>query len=99
MPGFLTTQGVSVESHARTACDLGLGLTQQRMQATPKRRGALHSGLDIPDSLRDFWYPVEFSGKLTLGRPKAFTLFQEAWHLLRDVDGRAICRMDLSDPR
>lgn len=67
------------------------------MQSGAKRRGALHSGLEIPESLKDFWYPVEFSSKLRQGKPKAFSMFKEHWQLIRDADGVASCRLDLSE--
>ena len=69
----------------------------QAMQAGSTRKGALHSGLDVPECLRDFWYPVEFSSKLRQGKPKAFSLFKEHWQLIRDADGIASCRLDLSE--
>ena len=86
-----------------TAHSVGLNLQAlkicmtQTMQGGTKRRAALHSGLDIPDSLRNFWYPVEFSSKLRQGKPKAFSMFKEHWQLIRDAEGVASCRLDLSE--
>ena len=64
-----------------------------------KKRGALHSGLDIPEVLRDFWYPVEFSSKLRMGKHKCFSLFNQQWRLMRSAQGKALCLPDLSVDR
>lgn len=66
-------------------------------QAEPKYRGALAGGLEIPDSLRDFWYPIEFSSKLRDNKPRNFSLFRENWQVIRDTEGVATCRLNLSE--
>jgi len=47
-----------------------------------------HDSLEIPVELKEYWYPVEFSTRLTDGALISFELFGETWVLWRDIEGR-----------
>ena len=34
---------------------------------------------------------MEFSSKLSMGKPRLITLFNEPWQLMRHAEGHAIC--------
>lgn len=96
-------QPSSSSSGARLTHKSGASMPSTSAQANPQvgqqRGGALKSGLEIPDTLRDFWYPVEFSSKLRMGKAKPFSLFSEPWRLMRNAQGEAICLPDVSAGR
>ena len=62
----------------------------------PRRsRGeSLHSDLDLPDELKDFWFPVAFSSQLKGDEMVTMELFGEPWVLFRDAQGLAACVKD-----
>jgi hypothetical protein len=62
-------------------------------EARQSKRG-LCSSLDFEDGLRNYWYIVQFSHKLTEGMMVPFDLFGEPWVLFRDEHGRAACLRD-----
>jgi chlorophyllide a oxygenase len=52
------------------------------------------NSLEIPAELKEFWYPIEFSSRLSKGELTSFELFGETWVLWRDVGGRPACLKD-----
>eukprot|EP00803_Ostreobium_quekettii_P003076 evm.model.scf_491EXC.1 EVM.evm.TU.scf_491EXC.1 scf_491EXC:6794-10890(-) len=54
----------------------------------------LHSSLDMEEGLKNFWYPVQFSSKLTDSTLTPFDLFDQPWVLFRDENGKPGCVMD-----
>jgi hypothetical protein len=64
------------------------GSAQQRRRQRPN---GLHSDLTLPEQLREFWYPAEFSSRLVAGKMLPLELFGEDWVLFRDSKGRASC--------
>eukprot|EP00955_Chlamydomonas_euryale_P027806 293431-Chlamydomonas_euryale.AAC.1 len=50
--------------------------------------------MDVEPQLKEFWYPVEFSAKLTEGMMVPFDMFGEPWVLFRDEHGQAACIAD-----
>lgn len=52
------------------------------------------NSLKIPSELKEFWYPVEFSSRLSDGAIISFELFGESWVLWRDIAGRPACLKD-----
>ncbi len=71
-------------STIRTKFALNQNQISPLWQAQSRRKGALHSGLDIPDTLREFWYPVEFSSKWFLCVPVRSTLHRTLPDLMSD---------------
>eukprot|EP00803_Ostreobium_quekettii_P011564 evm.model.scf_130EXC.7 EVM.evm.TU.scf_130EXC.7 scf_130EXC:107232-111908(-) len=64
---------------------------------TAERRrdnSGLHSSLEIEDGLKNFWYPVQFTSKLTDSMLTPFDLFNEPWVLFRDENGIPGCVHD-----
>ena len=58
------------------------------------REESLHSDLDLPDELKDFWFPVAFSSQLKGDEMVTMELFGEPWVLFRDAQGLAACVKD-----
>lgn len=54
----------------------------------------LHSGLELPNELKDFWFPVAFSSQLKGDEMVAMELFGEPWVMFRDAQGLAACVKD-----
>ncbi|KAL4419930.1 hypothetical protein ABPG75_007028 [Micractinium tetrahymenae] len=92
-------------STATAAAAAGITLPA-RPAAAPARQGAalrrrrqgrdagLSSVLAIPEQLKDYWFPVEFSASLGEGKMVPFELFGQMWVLFRDESGRAACVHD-----
>lgn len=59
-----------------------------------KQRKGLESALELEESLKEFWYPVEFCGRLKEDMLVPFNMFGQAWVVFRDQDGRAACVKD-----
>lgn len=59
-----------------------------------KRVNGLKSTLELEPELRNFWYPVEFSAKLTPDLMVPVELFGEPWVMFRDGEGKASCLRD-----
>jgi chlorophyllide a oxygenase len=67
----------------------------ERTRGGPEaRRRGLHSSLDPPARLREFWFPAAFSAKLARGAAVPFELLGEPWVLFRDADGAPACVRD-----
>ena len=58
------------------------------------RGGALHSDLELPDELKEFWFPVAFSSQLKEDAMVTMELFGEPWVMFRDAQGLAACVKD-----
>ena len=54
----------------------------------------MHSDLELPDQLKDFWFPVAFSSQLKEGAMVTMELFGEPWVMFRDAQGLAACVKD-----
>lgn len=54
----------------------------------------LHSDLELPEQLQDFWYPVAFSSQLKEGAMVTMELFGQPWVLFRDAQGLPSCVKD-----
>jgi chlorophyllide a oxygenase len=63
------------------------------MSKNTKCKGPI-SSLKIPTELKEFWYPVEFSARLSTGELLSIQLFDETWVLWRDGNGRPSCVKD-----
>ncbi|CAK0782545.1 hypothetical protein CVIRNUC_005763 [Coccomyxa viridis] len=63
-------------------------------QRKRSRGESLHSDLDLPDELKDFWFPVAFSSQLKGDEMVTMELFGEPWVLFRDAQGLAACVKD-----
>ena len=48
----------------------------------------------MEEELKQFWYPVEFTAKLTEGMMVPIELFGEQWVVFRGADGEAACLRD-----
>ncbi|GAB4815962.1 hypothetical protein N2152v2_003008 [Parachlorella kessleri] len=59
-----------------------------------KRSNGLESSLSLPEGLKNFWYPVEFSSRLPSDEMVTVELFEETWVLFRDQQGLAGCVKD-----
>ncbi|KAK9829387.1 hypothetical protein WJX72_005532 [[Myrmecia] bisecta] len=59
-----------------------------------QQRRNLHSSLDLPAGLREFWYPAEFSSRLEKDTLVPLELFGQPWVLFRDQQGKAACVRD-----
>eukprot|EP00884_Botryococcus_braunii_P008354 jgi/Botrbrau1/1751/Bobra.0217s0009.1 len=59
-----------------------------------KKGGKKRSELAIPEQLREFWFPAEFSSRLPAGQMVRLELFEEPWVLFRDSQGKACCIRD-----
>ncbi|PNH08700.1 Chlorophyllide a oxygenase, chloroplastic, partial [Tetrabaena socialis] len=66
----------------------------RRSAADLRRRRGLESSMEFEDGLRNFWYPAEFSAKLTKDTLVPFELFNEPWVLFRDEKGLPSCIRD-----
>jgi chlorophyllide a oxygenase len=67
------------------------------LPAGGRRRGrgaGLESSLELPEQLKDHWFPAEFSASLTPGKMVPFELFGQTWVLFRDERGGAACVRD-----
>ena len=58
------------------------------------RDRALRSSLVAEEALKEFWYPAEFSSKLTKDMMVPFEIFDEPWVMFRDEEGRPSCIKD-----
>jgi len=67
---------------------------RRRRGGPEARRRGLHSSLDPPARLREFWFPAAFSAKLGRGAAVPFELLGEPWVLFRDADGAPACVRD-----
>jgi chlorophyllide a oxygenase len=70
---------------------------RHRLPAGGRRRGrgaGLESSLELPEQLKDHWFPAEFSASLTPGKMVPFELFGQTWVLFRDERGGAACVRD-----
>jgi len=67
---------------------------RRRRGGPEARRRGLHSSLDPPARLREFWFPAAFSAKLARGAAVPFELLGEPWVLFRDADGAPACVRD-----
>ncbi len=54
----------------------------------------LHSDLELPEQLQDFWFPVAFSSQLKEGAMVTMELFGQPWVLFRDAQGLPSCVKD-----
>jgi len=54
----------------------------------------LHSDLELPDELKDFWFPVAFSSQLKEDAMVTMELFGEPWVMFREAQGLAACVKD-----
>ncbi len=50
---------------------------QQQPQPRGKRGSGLQSSLALPEALKNFWYPVEFSSRLGADKMLTLELFEE----------------------
>lgn len=50
--------------------------------------------MEAEEALKEFWYPAEFSSKLTKDLMVPFEIFDEPWVLFRDQEGRPSCIKD-----
>eukprot|EP00887_Chlorella_sp_A99_P000127 scaffold16.g127.t1 len=66
----------------------------QREQRQRSARAGLESSLELPDALKPFWYPLEFSANLGADMLVPLELFGQAWVLFRDASGAAACVRD-----
>ncbi|KAI3425305.1 hypothetical protein D9Q98_009070 [Chlorella vulgaris] len=66
----------------------------RRQQRQQQRRAGLESSLEIPEQLKDHWFPSEFSASLTEGKMVPLELFGQTWVLFRDESGAAACVRD-----
>jgi hypothetical protein len=66
----------------------------RRQQRQQQRRAGLESSLEIPEQLKDHWFPSEFSASLTAGKMVPLELFGQTWVLFRDESGAAACVRD-----
>ncbi|KXZ55126.1 hypothetical protein GPECTOR_3g278 [Gonium pectorale] len=66
----------------------------RRSKVAVRRGRGLQSSLEFEDGLRNFWYPAEFSAKLTKDTMVPFDLFGEPWVLFRDEKGQPACIRD-----
>jgi len=53
-----------------------------------------HTRAQLEEELKQFWYPVEFTAKLTEGMMVPIELFGEQWVVFRGADGEAACLRD-----
>ena len=58
------------------------------------RGEGLQSGLELPNELKDFWFPVAFSSQIKGDEMVAMELFGEPWVMFRDAQGLAACVKD-----
>lgn len=63
-------------------------------QQRQSRRAGLEASLAIEPQLKQFWYPVDFSSRLTADKMVPIELFGEQWVLFRDASGAASCVRD-----
>jgi nitrite reductase/ring-hydroxylating ferredoxin subunit len=68
--------------------------TVAHASAARRRSRGLSSSMDAEPALKNFWYPCEFSSRLTPDKMVPFELFDEPWVLFRDEAGRPACVRD-----
>ncbi|GLC43434.1 hypothetical protein PLESTB_001556900 [Pleodorina starrii] len=77
-----------------SATAAAVGAPGRRSKAAIRRGRGLESSLEFEPGLRNFWYPAEFSAKLSKDTLVPFELFGEPWVLFRDEKGQPACIKD-----
>ena len=87
-PSPISPQNTALAFTARPARE-----TFIKAPSSSRRRG-LEANLHLPEQLKAFWYPIEFSSKVKPDTLIPFELFGVPWVLFRDGDGAVACVHD-----
>ncbi|GBG00595.1 chlorophyllide a oxygenase [Raphidocelis subcapitata] len=79
---------------APRAAPSGVAAAAATVAAARRRNRGLASSMEAEAPLKNFWYPCEFSSRLTPDTMVPFELFDEPWVLFRDAAGRPACVRD-----
>jgi len=89
-----TADAPAASSAPSTSYSPQLELPRVRSSPRSRRGKGLQSSMEMEEALRNFWYPAEFSSKLTKDTMVPFEIFGEPWVLFRDEKGQPSCIKD-----